>query len=583
MLLQFIKRLQIIIWLLLTFNLTLFYTTIISTVSTITPTVAAAATGEASSSSSSATAVKIGNSQLSALAPVLATTTTTTTMRTTTTLKSLLTNHNKRLQLQLEHHQYQQQQYPAAASYQNYPYIPHIATELMDPFDPSNQPVSMDQQPHQQQQPIEFTSLTHKMKSTFSTTNKSNSRSGTNTNSHMDNNEHNNNIIDINYNSLNGHHNRLHAIKSSGTGMGTTTLHHHSSSSSTMGRNSEGMGSSSSQEEQFPKVPQPYFDLTMPRNITARAGQIAAINCRVENLGDKSVSWIRKRDLHILTAGILTYTSDERFKVTRTSDRKQWSLHIKYAQPRDSGIYECQVNTEPKMSMAFRLNVIVTPPDAKASISGPADLYVKIGSAITLTCHIKQPSSAHDIGPIHWYRGPYILTPFVVHPNEAAIDMQRISMESKLGDKLQSRLRISNAQLADSGNYTCMPTTAEAASVVVNVLNDESPAAMQKSSAAGLKGQNLKKYQQQQYLSTKIKLLILTLLFIFIPPMKLQLWQIKSYYHQQLHHHYHHHNSHCHVNDIKEHHYHHHQQLHQQQLENFKITSLSCSLTYLSS
>lgn len=82
----------------------------------------------------------------------------------------------------------------------------------------------------------------------------------------------------------------------------------------------------------------------------------------------------------------------------------------------------------------------MTPPDAKASISGPADLYVKIGSVITLTCHIKQPSSAHDIGPIHWYRGPYILTPFVVHPNEAAIDMQRISMESKLGDKLQSRL-----------------------------------------------------------------------------------------------------------------------------------------------
>lgn len=31
---------------------------------------------------------------------------------------------------------------------------------------------------------------------------------------------------------------------------------------------------------------------------------------------------------------------------------------MKYAQPRDSGIYECQVNTEPKISMAFRLNVI---------------------------------------------------------------------------------------------------------------------------------------------------------------------------------------------------------------------------------
>ncbi|ALC38701.1 dpr2 [Drosophila busckii] len=230
----------------------------------------------------------------------------------------------------------------------------------------------------------------------------------------------------------------------------------------------------------------PVFDFGMPRNITARTGHTAAINCRVENLRDKSVSWIRKRDLHILTAGILTYTSDERFKVVRTADSKDWTLHVKYAQPRDSGIYECQVNTEPKISMAFRLNVIVTPPDAKAIIAGPTDLYVKVGSVITLTCHVKQPAtSAQDIGPIYWYRGAYILSPFVAHPNDVAIDLQRISMESTLGEKLQSRLRIANAQLLDTGNYTCMPTTAEAASVVVNVINDESPAAMQKSDANG--------------------------------------------------------------------------------------------------
>lgn len=45
-------------------------------------------------------------------------------------------------------------------------------------------------------------------------------------------------------------------------------------------------------------------------------------------------------------------------QVVRTADSKDWTLHVKYAQPRDSGIYECQVNTEPKISMAFRLNVI---------------------------------------------------------------------------------------------------------------------------------------------------------------------------------------------------------------------------------
>ncbi|CAD6998887.1 unnamed protein product [Ceratitis capitata] len=136
--------------------------------------------------------------------------------------------------------------------------------------------------------------------------------------------------------------------------------------------------------------------------------------------------------------------------------------------------------------LSCRRFVGITPPDARAVIVGPADLYVKVGSVITLICHVKQPSSVTDIGPIYWYRAHYILTPFVVHPNEAAIDMRRISMESQLGEKLQSRLRIANAQTADSGNYTCMPTTAEAASVMVNVINDETPAAMQKSSAAHL-------------------------------------------------------------------------------------------------
>lgn len=102
----------------------------------------------------------------------------------------------------------------------------------------------------------------------------------------MDNNE--NNIIDINYNSLNGHQhnhqqNRLHAIKGGPGAGGAATTNKYTSA--------EDRGvPTSHEEESFPKVPQPYFDLTMPRNITARAGQIAAINCRVENLGDKSVS-----------------------------------------------------------------------------------------------------------------------------------------------------------------------------------------------------------------------------------------------------------------------------------------------------
>ncbi|KAL9924617.1 uncharacterized protein LOC119640470 isoform X2 [Glossina fuscipes] len=394
-------------------------------------------------------------------------------------------NLSKYLQ-QLNHHQYQQQQYPAEY------FSP--SNNLFRKASFTSSTVTLPQQERQNQYTIEDTSprsaqsLTHNHLLFLNMMN----------NKKDENNKENDHIVDVNFNRLNGqqqrkqpHYQRRHKQ------ILTTGL----------------KGEHDGLNKDFLKLPSrpPYFDFGMPRNITARSGQTAAITCRVENLGDKSVSWIRKRDLHILTAGILTYTSDERFKVVRTGGSKNWSLHIRYAQPRDSGIYECQVNTEPKISMAFRLNVVVTPPDAKAFISGPMDLYVKVGSAITLTCHVKQPSSMHDIGPIHWYRGPYILTPFAVHPNDAAIDMQRISMESKLGDKLQSRLRISNVQLADTGNYTCMPTTAELASVTVNVINDENPAAMQKSTAASYLTLSQQRLQQRS-----AKIVIITLTFTCI-------------------------------------------------------------------
>ncbi|KAK8389810.1 hypothetical protein O3P69_009066 [Scylla paramamosain] len=51
-----------------------------------------------------------------------------------------------------------------------------------------------------------------------------------------------------------------------------------------------------------------------PTNVTAVLGHRASLPCQVKNLGPKDVSWIRQRDLHILTVGIFTYTSDDRFK-----------------------------------------------------------------------------------------------------------------------------------------------------------------------------------------------------------------------------------------------------------------------------
>ncbi|XP_071443843.1 zwei Ig domain protein zig-8 [Hetaerina americana] len=213
-------------------------------------------------------------------------------------------------------------------------------------------------------------------------------------------------------------------------------------------------------------APFPYFDFHVPRNVTTAVGQTAFLHCRVEQLGDKGVSWIRKRDLHILTAGILTYTSDARFQVIRPDRSDNWTLQIKFPQERDAGIYECQVNTEPKMSLAFRLNVI----EAKARIMGPSDLYVKTGSTIVLSCEVAQ--GPHDLGTVFWYRGAMLVE--AASPGRATADTQ-------WSGTLTSRLKVTNARPADSGNYSCVPTLAHAqpASVTVHVINGEHPAAMQ--------------------------------------------------------------------------------------------------------
>ncbi len=51
------------------------------------------------------------------------------------------------------------------------------------------------------------------------------------------------------------------------------------------------------------------------------------------------------RDWHILSNGVLTYTSDSRFSVLHREGSYDWILQIKFVQERDAGVYECQVRT----------------------------------------------------------------------------------------------------------------------------------------------------------------------------------------------------------------------------------------------
>ncbi|KAK6644098.1 hypothetical protein RUM43_000364 [Polyplax serrata] len=208
---------------------------------------------------------------------------------------------------------------------------------------------------------------------------------------------------------------------------------------------------------------QPYFDNSTKRDVVTTVGQSAYLYCRVRNLGDRAVSWIRKRDLHILTVGILTYTNDQRFQSLHSDGTDEWTLKISSPQIRDSGTYECQVSTEPKISQAFRLNVVVS----KAKILGNPELYIKSGSDINLTCVVLQTPEPPSF--IYWYQGGHVVN----YSQRGGINVVTEKQTRT------SRLLIARALPADSGNYTCAPSSSDSASVVVHVLNGEHPAAMQ--------------------------------------------------------------------------------------------------------
>ncbi|KAG0422884.1 hypothetical protein HPB47_001321 [Ixodes persulcatus] len=146
------------------------------------------------------------------------------------------------------------------------------------------------------------------------------------------------------------------------------------------------------------------------------------------------VSWVRQRDLHILTVGKYTYTSDQRFHSIHLEGSEDWTL---------------EVYTEPKMSLNISLAVVV----AKARNPEGSNLYIQSGITINLTCVVTDTRT----------------------PQRAGI---RVATERGLSTTV-SRLQLPDAATGDLGNYSCILSYANPANIPVHVLNGEKPAAMQ--------------------------------------------------------------------------------------------------------
>jgi len=213
----------------------------------------------------------------------------------------------------------------------------------------------------------------------------------------------------------------------------------------------------------------PEFDSNLPHNVSAIVGKTAFLTCVVRNLKPtQQVSWVRHRDVHILTAGEQTFTSDQRFSAKHNSD-DEWVLLIKYVQERDAGLYECQIPTKPPQSYPIKLNIIVP----HVRIHGSPDLHVNRGSTINLTCiisHTPEPPAY-----IFWYFNDRVM----------AYDSPRggISVVTESGEETKSHLVIRDARPGDEGNYTCKPSIFKSASVKLYVLDGDLPAAMHTSAS----------------------------------------------------------------------------------------------------
>ncbi|XP_050305432.1 zwei Ig domain protein zig-8-like isoform X2 [Anthonomus grandis grandis] len=221
----------------------------------------------------------------------------------------------------------------------------------------------------------------------------------------------------------------------------------------------------------FPPLESPPVHFATENNtvVTAQTGSTALVPCVINNIGDGTVSWIRRKDYHLLTVGLATYSSDDRFQAIHLQHSEfflafqDWTLQIKFVQQRDAGLYECQVSSHPPTSIFIQLNVV----EARADIQGPSEKYLKPGSGLRLQCTVLQ--STEPPSYVFWYHNNRMIN----------YDVDRgINVTTELSEK-SSTLTITNAATRHSGNYSCVPSNAQPASTYVHILNGENPAAMQ--------------------------------------------------------------------------------------------------------
>ncbi|XP_013192011.2 obscurin [Amyelois transitella] len=204
----------------------------------------------------------------------------------------------------------------------------------------------------------------------------------------------------------------------------------------------------------------PEFTGTPPALVLA-AGSSAELDCRVLHLADKAISWVRSRDLQILSHSGAVFTADPRVSVSvsgagsgAASGATRHTLRIERLRLADAGRYECQVNTEPKMSQFFNLTVLdeVVPETVVSAVGGRA-VRGRAGGAATLACEARyEPAPRRLPLPalhIRWYFGD--------QPIDSQSNRGGVSLDTdRWAGRCVSRLTLAALSARDAGRYRCV-------------------------------------------------------------------------------------------------------------------------------
>ncbi|XP_077276163.1 uncharacterized protein LOC143904983 [Temnothorax americanus] len=195
------------------------------------------------------------------------------------------------------------------------------------------------------------------------------------------------------------------------------------------------------------------------KSVLAQTGGNALLPCQFNSPG--IVTWIRRKDRQLLTLGRDTHSIDTRFVVANNRNGPSWNLLIKNVKQEDAGLYECQIQTAPMQQRFVRLNIT----EAYSVIPGGPDLHVKQGSSLRLECQLM--AAAESPSYVFWYREARMIN----YDNEPGV---RFELRQN-----GSVLVVEKVKLSHGANYTCLPSNARPAHIMIHVIEEEEkPAAM---------------------------------------------------------------------------------------------------------